>query len=209
MAQHGGSSQLRDFFLIAEGKWNSCSRASLGGAVRCPRFLRGLECTAPFVVAVFASALRFEAATSLSFPSSLPSRCPANRYIKDKDEDLGSRLNLQPKQVRSALTDLMQEGLVMQEDMEDETYSSRLSTYWYIDLRHAVNVIRLRLHEMQVILNERQQAKMAQQVRGCGSAGAVAAAERTPRVPCVMTKRRCRKIRPFLRCCLDNRPFDS
>lgn len=71
---------------------------------------------------------------------------------------------MQPKQVRSALADLQQEGLVMQEEMEDETYSSRLSAYWYIDLRHAVNVIRMRVHEMQLILNEKQQEKMAQQV---------------------------------------------
>lgn len=32
------------------------------------------------------------------------------RYIKDKDEELGSRLNLQPKQVRSALAELLAEG---------------------------------------------------------------------------------------------------
>lgn len=91
------------------------------------------------------------------------------RYIKDKDEDLGSRLNLQPKQVRSALADLMQEGLVMQEEMEDETYSSRLSAYWYIDLRHAVNVIRLRVHQMKLILEKRRQAKEVQQVLRRGS----------------------------------------
>lgn len=33
-----------------------------------------------------------------------------SRYIKDKDEELGSRLNLQPKQVRSALAELLAEG---------------------------------------------------------------------------------------------------
>lgn len=33
-----------------------------------------------------------------------------HRYIKDKDEELGSRLNLQPKQVRSALAELLAEG---------------------------------------------------------------------------------------------------
>lgn len=86
------------------------------------------------------------------------------RYIKDKDDELGSRLNLQPKQVRSALADLQQEGLVAQEEMPDETFGSRLSAYWYVDLKQAVDVIRLRVNEMQLILHEKQTAKMASQV---------------------------------------------
>lgn len=85
-----------------------------------------------------------------------------NRYIKD--EELGSRLNLQPRQVRAALAELKEQGFAAQESMTDEIYSGRSSNYWYVDLRHAVNVIRLRVCEMQKILSQRQQAKTAQQV---------------------------------------------
>lgn len=88
-----------------------------------------------------------------------------HRYIKDKDEDLGSRLNLKPTQTRAALQDLENEGLVAREEMTDEIYFGRKSSYWYIDLRQAVAVIRLRLHEMQTILQKQEQAKNAQQVR--------------------------------------------
>ena len=88
-----------------------------------------------------------------------------SRYIKDKDEDLGSRLNLQPKQVRSALAELLAEGFVAKEMMSDEIYSGRSSNYWYIDLRHAVNVILLRVFEMREILSQRQEAKAAHQAR--------------------------------------------
>lgn len=87
-----------------------------------------------------------------------------SRYIKDKDEDLGSRLNLQPKQVRSALAELLAEGFAAKEMMSDEIYSGRSSNYWYIDLRHAVNVILLRVFEMKEILSQRQEAKAAHQV---------------------------------------------
>ncbi|CAM9186682.1 unnamed protein product [Choristocarpus tenellus] len=89
------------------------------------------------------------------------------KYIKDKDEELGTRLNLLPKQVRSALAELQEEGLVGQEEMTDEIYFGRSSQYWYIDYRHAVDVIRLRVYEMQLILREKQQAKMARQTYVC------------------------------------------
>ncbi|CAB1117304.1 unnamed protein product [Ectocarpus sp. CCAP 1310/34] len=85
------------------------------------------------------------------------------KYIKDKDEDLGSRLNLQPKQVRSALAELLAEGFAAKEMMSDEIYSGRSSNYWYIDLRHAVNVILLRVFQMKEILSQRQEAKAAHQ----------------------------------------------
>lgn len=51
--------------------------------------------------------------------------------------------------------------------MSDEIYSGRSSNYWYIDLRHAVNVILLRVFQMKEILNQRQEAKAAHQA--CGS----------------------------------------
>ncbi|CBN78187.1 conserved unknown protein [Ectocarpus siliculosus] len=87
------------------------------------------------------------------------------KYIKDKDEELGSRLNLQPKQVRSALAELLAEGFAAKEMMSDEIYSGRSSNYWYIDLRHAVNVILLRVFQMKEILSQRQEAKAAHQAR--------------------------------------------
>ncbi|CAM9398080.1 unnamed protein product, partial [Ectocarpus fasciculatus] len=89
------------------------------------------------------------------------------KYIKDKDEELGSRLNLQPKQVRSALAELLAEGFAAKEMMSDEIYSGRSSNYWYIDLRHAVNVILLRVFQMKEILSQRQEAKAAHQTYVC------------------------------------------
>ncbi|CAM9339041.1 unnamed protein product, partial [Ectocarpus sp. 8 AP-2014] len=85
------------------------------------------------------------------------------KFIKDKDEELGSRLNLQPKQVRSALAELLAEGFAAKEMMSDEIYSGRSSNYWYIDLRHAVSVILLRVFQMKEILSQRQEAKAAHQ----------------------------------------------
>ena len=71
----------------------------------------------------------------------------------------------QPKQVRSALAELLAEGFAAKEMMSDEIYSGRSSNYWYIDLRHAVNVILLRVFEMKEILSQRQEAKAAHQAR--------------------------------------------
>lgn len=51
------------------------------------------------------------------------------------------------------------------EMMSDEIYSGRSSNYWYIDLRHAVNVILLRVFQMKEILSQRQEAKAAHQAR--------------------------------------------
>eukprot|EP00752_Nemacystus_decipiens_P010834 g9632.t1 len=89
------------------------------------------------------------------------------KYIKDKDEELGSRLNLQPKQVRSALAELLAEGFAAKEMMSDEIYSGRSSNYWYIDLRHAVNVILLRVYQMKEILSHREEANAAHQTYVC------------------------------------------
>lgn len=51
------------------------------------------------------------------------------------------------------------------EMMSDEIYSGRSSNYWYIDLRHAVNVILLRVCLMKEILSQREEAKAARQAR--------------------------------------------
>ena len=85
------------------------------------------------------------------------------RYIKDSDEELGSRLNLKPQQVRAAMAELLSEGLAAKEKMSDQLYSGRTSEYWFIDLRHAVNVILLRVCYMKEMLSQRQEAKAARQ----------------------------------------------
>lgn len=51
--------------------------------------------------------------------------------------------------------------------MSDEIYSGRSSNYWYIDLRHAVNVILLRVFQMKEILSQRLEAKAVHQVLDC------------------------------------------
>ena len=54
--------------------------------------------------------------------------------------------------------------MAAKEMMSDEIYSGRSSNYWYIDLRHAVNVILLRVYQMKEILSQREEAKAAHQV---------------------------------------------
>lgn len=61
------------------------------------------------------------------------------------------------------MAELLSEGLAAKEKMSDQLYSGRSSDYWYIDLRHAVNVILLRVCYMKEMLAQRQEAKAARQ----------------------------------------------
>jgi transcription initiation factor IIE alpha subunit len=89
------------------------------------------------------------------------------KYLRDKEDDLGAQLGLQPKQVRSALAELEREGLVQQESMPDETQGGRKASYWYVDLRRAVSVIRLRVYLMQNKLKEAEKRELARQTYLC------------------------------------------
>jgi transcription initiation factor IIE alpha subunit len=70
-------------------------------------------------------------------------------------------------QVRAYLARLEEEGLVRQEEMPDEFSGGRKANYWYVDYRHAVNVIRLRVHLMQKKLREQEQKELARQTYKC------------------------------------------
>eukprot|EP01084_Bolivina_argentea_P289948 497980_1 len=93
------------------------------------------------------------------------------KYVRDKDDDLGARLGLSPKQVRSALAELRQEGLCDQEFMPDELQRGRNTAYWYVDLRRAVGFIRLRVHFIQKRLREAEKREMALQTYICPQCG--------------------------------------
>jgi transcription initiation factor IIE alpha subunit len=69
--------------------------------------------------------------------------------------------------VRAYLARLEEEGLVRQEEMPDEFSGGRKANYWYVDYRHAVNVIRLRVHLMQKKLREQEQKELARQTYKC------------------------------------------
>ncbi|CAM9840634.1 unnamed protein product, partial [Phaeothamnion confervicola] len=76
------------------------------------------------------------------------------KYLKDKEEELGARVNLRHKQVRAVLAALEREGLVQQESISDVIGGTRMSNYWYIDYRRAVDSIRLRIYLMQKRLKD-------------------------------------------------------
>src|SRR5687767_30011 len=75
-------------------------------------------------------------------------------------------------QVRAVLTRLQLEGLVRTEEMLDEYSGGRKANYWYVDYRHAVNVIRLRIYLMQKRLQEQEKAELARQTYACPQCGA-------------------------------------
>jgi len=70
--------------------------------------------------------------------------------LRDKflrDDDMGPRLSLPARQLRRALQFLQYEQLVKYELVDDLAQGgSQQTKFWYIDINHAVHVIRLRIH---------------------------------------------------------------
>jgi len=75
--------------------------------------------------------------------------CLIDVLLRDKylrDDDMGPRLSLQPKQLRRTLQFLQDEHIVKFEEVDDLAQGgSQASKYWYIDYNAAVHSIRLRL----------------------------------------------------------------
>merc|ERR1712238_347632 len=84
--------------------------------------------------------------------------CLIDVLIRDKflrDDDMGRRIFLQPKQIRRTLQFLHEEHLVKLELVDDlQEGGSQATKFWYIDYNHAVNVIRLRIFLLRKKLEE-------------------------------------------------------
>lgn len=76
--------------------------------------------------------------------------CLIDVLLRDKylrDDDMGPRLSLQPKQLRKTLTFLQEEHIVKFEEVDDLSQGgSQQTKFWYIDYNQAVHTIRLRIH---------------------------------------------------------------
>jgi transcription initiation factor IIE alpha subunit len=75
--------------------------------------------------------------------------CLIDVLLRDKylrDDDMGPRLSLQPKQLRRVLQFLQEEHIVKFEEVDDLAQGgSQQTKFWYIDYNQAVHTIRLRL----------------------------------------------------------------
>eukprot|EP00565_Helicotheca_tamesis_P004037 CAMPEP_0185732902 /NCGR_PEP_ID=MMETSP1171-20130828/17872_1 /TAXON_ID=374046 /ORGANISM="Helicotheca tamensis, Strain CCMP826" /LENGTH=489 /DNA_ID=CAMNT_0028402507 /DNA_START=127 /DNA_END=1593 /DNA_ORIENTATION=- len=75
--------------------------------------------------------------------------CLIDVLLRDKflrDDDMGPRLSLPPRQLRKTLQFLQEEHLVKYEHVDDlSSGGSQNTKFWYLDYNHAVNVIRLRV----------------------------------------------------------------
>jgi transcription initiation factor IIE alpha subunit len=75
--------------------------------------------------------------------------CLIDVLLRDKylrDDDMGPRLSLQPKQLRRVLQFLQDEHIVKFEEVDDLAQGgSQQTKFWYIDYNQAVHTIRLRL----------------------------------------------------------------
>jgi len=84
--------------------------------------------------------------------------CLIDVLIRDKylrDDDMAPRLSLPNKKIRSTLTFLESEHLVKYELVDDlRSGGSQATKYWYIDIHHAVNVIRYRIYLLKKRLDE-------------------------------------------------------
>ena len=76
--------------------------------------------------------------------------CLIDVLIRDKylrDDDMAPRLSLPNKKIRSTLQFLQEEHLVKFELVDDlRSGGSQATKFWYIDIHHAVNVIRYRIY---------------------------------------------------------------
>eukprot|EP01104_Vermistella_antarctica_P000844 TRINITY_DN10942_c0_g1_i1.p1 TRINITY_DN10942_c0_g1~~TRINITY_DN10942_c0_g1_i1.p1 ORF type:complete len:480 (-),score=125.67 TRINITY_DN10942_c0_g1_i1:98-1537(-) len=91
-----------------------------------------------------------------------------------KDTDLATRLHLHHKSVRQVLHNLFEDQLVAkevrnipQEQLRMYQKGNTQNTYWYIDYKHLVNAIRLRLSLMQSQLSATRGRVAEQQLYRC------------------------------------------
>ena len=84
--------------------------------------------------------------------------CLIDVLIRDKflrDDDMAPRLSLPNKKIRSTLQFLQEEHLVKFELVDDlRSGGSQATKFWYIDIHHAVNVIRYRIYLLKKRLDE-------------------------------------------------------
>jgi transcription initiation factor IIE alpha subunit len=88
--------------------------------------------------------------------------CLIDVLLRDKylrDDDMGPRLSLQPKQLRRVLQFLQDEHMVKFEEVDDLAQGgSQQTKFWYIDYNQAVHTIRLRLY---LLKQKLEQAELA------------------------------------------------
>lgn len=88
--------------------------------------------------------------------------CLIDVLLRDKylrDDDMGVRLSLQPKQLRKTLQFLQDEHIVKFEEVDDLAQGgSQQTKFWYIDYNQAVHTIRLRLYLLKQKLEKAEMA---------------------------------------------------
>ena len=84
---------------------------------------------------------------------------------------MGKVVNLQHKQVRKILSELHRDHMVCTEALNDKRHGGSSSmTYWYIDYKYFVDVVKYRLYKMSEFLKEREQMEMVRQIYLCSNA---------------------------------------
>ncbi|OAV92614.1 hypothetical protein PTTG_09181 [Puccinia triticina 1-1 BBBD Race 1] len=76
-----------------------------------------------------------------------------------KDEELASRLGIQPKEVAKAATQLVRDQLVstyMRSELKPGAYKATQRTYYFIDYKHCVDVVKWRMWKMNKVLDDKQ-----------------------------------------------------
>ncbi|EQC37268.1 hypothetical protein SDRG_05492 [Saprolegnia diclina VS20] len=87
-----------------------------------------------------------------------------------KDDEMGNAVNLQTKQVRKICHDLEKEDMISREELNDKKLGgASKATYWYIDYKHFVNVVRYRLYIIAHHLKESEQLEIERQTFRCSN----------------------------------------
>jgi len=76
-----------------------------------------------------------------------------------KDEELASRLGIAPKDVAKAANQLVRDQLVstyMRAELKPGAYKATQRTYYFIDYKHCVDVIKWRMWKMSKVLDDKQ-----------------------------------------------------
>ncbi|TYZ57658.1 hypothetical protein PybrP1_012511 [[Pythium] brassicae (nom. inval.)] len=85
-----------------------------------------------------------------------------------KDDEMGSAVNLQTRQVRKIMNELHQDHLVCEEVLNDKRAGGSSSTsYWYIDYKYFVDVVQYRLYVMHEHLKDSEQLEIERQTFQC------------------------------------------
>ncbi|GAB9467703.1 hypothetical protein Gpo141_00005040 [Globisporangium polare] len=85
-----------------------------------------------------------------------------------KDDEMGSAVNLQTRQVRKIMNELHQDHLVCEEVLNDKRVGGSSSTsYWYIDYKYFVDVVQYRLYVMHEHLKDSEQLEIERQTFQC------------------------------------------